>query len=56
MAKQETKKTEKKSKLPTKRYILIRDVIIRKVLRKKGYKVDLTEEGRQYFQSKFYIE
>ena len=51
---QETK--AKKSKLPTEKHILIRDVTIRKVLRKKGEKVDLTEEGRKYFQSQFYIE
>ncbi len=53
------KKTEeivKKSKLPTKKYPLIKAVRIRGELRPIGYKVDLTEEGRDYFKSQFYIE
>jgi len=45
-----------KSKLPTKKYILIKDVRIRKVLRKKGEKVDLTEEGRKHFKRNYYIK
>ena len=45
-----------KKKSPTKKYILIKDVRIRKVLRKIGEKVDLTEEGRKHFKLNFYIK
>ena len=55
MAKQD-EKIAKKSKLPTKKYPLIKAIKIRGKLRAIGEKVDLTEEGRKYFQSKFYIE
>jgi hypothetical protein len=57
MAKQEIKKTETKpkSKLPTKKYPLIKDVRIRGVLKKIGEKVDLTEKGREHFKQNFLI-
>lgn len=54
MAKEETLK-KVKSKLPTKKYPLIKAVRIRGILKKKGDKVDLTENGRKYFKQKFYI-
>lgn len=47
---------QKKPKFETKLYTLIKDVTVGDVLKKKGQKVKLTEKGRVYFKSQFYIK
>lgn len=44
-------KSEKASKLPRKKYKLIKEVQTHKKLYKKGDYIELTEKGRKYFKS-----
>ncbi len=47
--------SNKPKKVKKTNHILIKDVIIGDILRKKGDKVDLTIEGFKYFKSLNYI-
>lgn len=49
MADQKT--ASKAQKLPKEKYILKRDVPMRKGILKKGKTIELTEKGRKYFKS-----
>lgn len=52
----EPAKEVKKKSIPSKEYVLIRDVKVGKVLRKKGEKIKLTEKGRKFFKQNKYIK
>ncbi len=45
-------KSSKKSKFPTNEFTLIKETSISGVLRPKGFKVKLTEEGEKDFRKK----
>ena len=47
---------KKKPKLKTTRHTLIKSVVIGDTLKKVGEIVDLTEQGKIYFKSKYYIK
>ncbi len=47
---------KKKPKLKTTRHTLIKSVVIGDTLKKVGETVDLTEQGKIYFKSKYYIK
>ena len=47
---------KKKPKLKTTRHTLIKSVVIGDKLKKVGETVDLTEQGKIYFKSKYYIK
>ena len=47
---------KKKPKLKTTRHTLIKSVVIGDTLKNVGETVDLTEQGKIYFKSKYYIK
>lgn len=49
------KTTVPKKKIETKTYVLKMDVKIGEELKKKGEKISLTEEGKNFFLTKKYI-